>query len=138
MSEQERWQLRLPDYEAALANLELATQLQSERALTIIEQAGLIQLFEIAWELGWKLMRDRLSALGMSESISSPVGAVRIAFAQGLIDNGQAWIDAGKLRNTLLHEYHPDRAANALKVIGTRYLPMFKALEASVVNDRHI
>lgn len=130
-----RWLLRYADYKTSLANLQIAGDLHSQKPLNIVEQAGMIQLFELSWELGWKLLRERLEALDFTQGITSPAGAVRTAFGQGLIADGQGWIDAAKLRNTLSHEYKPDRAVEALTHIAERFLPLFQDLEAKLAND---
>jgi nucleotidyltransferase substrate binding protein (TIGR01987 family) len=123
-----RWELRFEHFRSALRNLEEAIEELRARPLSILEQAGVVQLFEIAWQLGWKLMRDYLAELGVSDNASSAVGAIRAAFAAAIIDDGDSWMAAAKLRNTLSHEYHPDRTAEALTVIADRYLALFQAL----------
>ncbi len=131
---QPRWVLRLEVFTRAVGNLDQAVLVYSDRPLTVLEQAGMIQLFEIAWELGWKTMRDYLEAAGSLEGMKSPVAAIRSAFEVGLIADGQGWMDATKLRHTLAHEYDPRRAEDALKAIADRHLALFRAL-SDKMND---
>lgn len=130
-----RWELRFEQFRSALGNLDDAIRELRTRRLSILEEAGVIQLFEIAWELGWKLMRDYLTELGVSESMSSAVGAIRVAFAAEIIEDGDAWMAAAKLRNTLSHEYDPQRAAEALAAIAERYLALFTDLADKLAHE---
>ena len=130
-----RWELRFEHFNSALGNLDDAIGELQARRLSILEQAGVVQLFEITWELGWKLMRDYLAELGVSDNASSAVGAIRAAFAAEIIDDGDEWMAAAKVRNTLSHEYHPERAAEALTLIAERYLALFKSLADKIAHE---
>lgn len=130
-----RWELRFEHFSAALGNLDDAIEELQTRRLSILEQAGVVQLFEITWELGWKLMRDYLAEIGVSDNASSAVGAIRAAFAAEIIDDGDEWMAAAKVRNTLSHEYRPERAAEALTLIAERYLALFKSLADKIAHE---
>lgn len=132
-----RWKLREPDFVQSIANLEIACRMYRHGNMDIVLQAGMIQLFEIAWELGWKTMRDYLVTRGFTDGINSPTGAIRTAYKIDLIPNAQAWLDAANIRHTLSHEYRPDRAAAALASIANDYLPLFQNL-AGALNDADI
>lgn len=134
-AETPRWELRFAHFRSALGNLDDAIGELQSRRLSVLEQAGVVQLFEIAWELGWKLMRDYLAELGIGDNTSSAVGAIRAAFAAEIIDDGDEWMAAAKVRNTLSHEYHPDRAAKALTLIAERYLALFKSLADKIAHE---
>ena len=130
-----RWELRFEQFRSALGNLEDSIGELRTRRLSILEQAGVVQLFEIAWELGWKVMRDYLADLGIAENTSSAVGAIRAAFAAEIIEDGDGWMAAAKLRNTLSHEYDPQRAAEALTMIAERYLALFATLADKLAHE---
>lgn len=76
---------------------------------TFIERAGLIQFFEMAFELGWKLLKDYQEAEGYT--ISSPRDAIKQAFQSGLISAGHDWINALEDRNLTTHTYNEATAA---------------------------
>lgn len=131
----QRWELRFENFLAAKQNLSAAAEEYRRRPLSVLEQAGLIQLFEITWDVGWKVMRDVLLSRGIGEDVRTPVGAIRAAFSVDLIDDGQRWMDATKLRHTLSHEYHPERAGAGLKQIASEYLAMFDALAEKLAHE---
>jgi nucleotidyltransferase substrate binding protein (TIGR01987 family) len=131
-----RWALRFENFLKAERNLDDAVNVSRQRPLSVLEQAGLIQLFEIAWELGWKVLRDFLIWRGVNGSdVATPVAAIRHAYAMGVIGDGQGWMDATKLRHTLSHEYQPDRATAALEQIAGRHLASFRALAESLADE---
>jgi len=91
-----RWQQRFHNYEKAFLLL--------ERALTIatpseVERGGIIQFYEMAFELAWKLMKDYLEQLGYT--VNSPRDAIKQAFQANILDDGQRWMDALGDRNLL-------------------------------------
>jgi nucleotidyltransferase substrate binding protein (TIGR01987 family) len=129
-----RWHLRNENFAKAISNLREATTLFQTRPLSIVEQAGLIQLFEVAWELGWKLMYDYQTETGITV-VRSPVATIRSAFSIALISDGDGWMEATKLRHSLSHEYDENRAAAALALISDRYLALFVALAEKLGNE---
>lgn len=64
-----RWQQRFHQFEKAFALLKIAIAVQTP---SIIERAGLIQFFEMAFELSWKLLKDYLEAEGFQVQSTEP------------------------------------------------------------------
>ena len=91
MSEDIRWIQRLDNYQRALTHLQSAVELMAQRELSQLEKQGVIQAFEFCWELAWKLMKDYLQWQGIAD-LSGARDAIREAFRQGLIDDGQVWM----------------------------------------------
>ncbi|MCK4345422.1 MAG: nucleotidyltransferase substrate binding protein, partial [Bacteroidales bacterium] len=56
-----RWKQRFQNFEKAFLLLEKAVSIDNPSE---VERAGLIQFFEITFELSWKLMADYLEELG--------------------------------------------------------------------------
>ena len=87
-----RWRQRFENFKKALTQLSSAAALTKQRDLTKLEQQGLIQAFEFSHELAWNTVKDFLESRGASNIFGSK-DATREAFAAGLIDNGDVWME---------------------------------------------
>ena len=101
MKKPARWKQRLSDFEKALAKLEEALTGKSFKEL---EKDGVIQRFEFTVELAWKTMQDYLEDQGR-EIIGGPKKVIKQAFSDGIIKNGDAWIQMLEDRNLMSHLY---------------------------------
>ena len=88
---------------------------------TELERAGIIQFFEMTFELAWKVLKDYLEA--QEYLVKSPRETVKQAFQIGLIDNGHVWMDALSNRNLTTHTYDEELANKMTNEIITMYLP---------------
>lgn len=122
-----RWRQRLDSYRRALQSLQRGVVLAEQRSLSELEQQGLIQGFEFTHELGWNLLKDYLEAQGLVGLIGSK-NACREAFRNGLIADGEAWMDMIKARNLSSHTYNVELANQLGAEIRQRYYPAFVAL----------
>lgn len=111
-----RWQQRFHQFEKAFLLLESTINIES---LSVIERAGLIQFFEMSFELAWKLLKD----FGESEgfSIKSPREAIKQAFQMGLIQKAHDWMDALEDRNLTVHTYNSEIALAVEEKIRKKY-----------------
>ena len=123
-----RWQQRFQNYRQALSRLTAAVRLSKERPLSELEQQGLIQGFEYTHELGWNVLKDYLEAQGFVGIIGSK-GAAREAFKNGLVEDGEAWMDMITARNLTLHTYKTEIAEDIAKNILGRFHPALVAME---------
>ncbi len=123
-----RWIQRLRNYRQALSCLTAAVELAGERPLSELEQQGLIQGFEFTHELGWNVLKDYLEEQGFVGIIGSK-GATREAFKNGLITDGEAWMDMIKARNLTSHTYKVEVADEIAKNILGRFHPAMRELE---------
>ena len=82
-----RWLQRLDNYGRALATLQRAIATARSRALSELEEQGLIQAFEFTHELSWQLLKDFLVDQGVS-GISGSRDAVREAVVRNLLSPG--------------------------------------------------
>lgn len=130
-----RWRQRHDNLRKAVILLAEAVEERRKRPLSELEKAGFVQRFEIAWELAWKLQADYLRAAGRELEIVGPKPVIRAAYEAGVIEDGQAWIDATDLRNLLSHIYDSKQAEQALDAIADRYLSLMTALVAKLGND---
>ncbi|MDZ7376459.1 MAG: nucleotidyltransferase substrate binding protein, partial [candidate division KSB1 bacterium] len=90
------------------------------------ERAGLIQFFEIAFELSWKTMKDYLESLGFL--VKTPRETIKQAFQIELISDGETWLRALEDRNLTTHIYDEAFALQIERVIRENYLPIIRQL----------
>ena len=91
-----------------------------EHSRTEQEQAGIIQAFELCYELSWKMMKKFLYNEGIE--VNSPRGAFREAAKNGIIKDVRLWFDFLEKRNETMHTYNEQILKNIIKVI-----PKFKS-----------
>ena len=125
-----RWKQRFTNFESSY---KLLNKYACLPIATEIERAGIIQLFEVAFELSWKLMKDYLEAHGFI--VKSPREAIKQAFQTGLIDDGHAWIDALADRNLTVHTYDEKLAKRMAKDIVKTYFPELKKLYEKLAKE---
>lgn len=122
-----RWRQRLANYAKAFAQLESAVILSRARPLSDLETQGLIQAFEFTHELAWNLIKDYFAYQG-NPAIAGSRDAVREAFAQGLIDDGESWMEMIQSRNRTSHTYQLSVASDIAARVVERYYPLFRQL----------
>jgi len=122
-----RWKQRFQNYEASLRELRSAIE---KTEYSTLERAGLIQLFEISFELAWKTLKDMLFYEGYN--VNSPKAALKQAFASGIITEGELWLKALDGRNLFSHTYNNTLAEEAVELIKQTYSPLLFALEAEL------
>jgi len=122
-----RWKQRLQNFSKALARLNEAVELASERKLSSLEEQGLIQGFEFTHELAWNTIKDFFESQGESDILGGR-DAVRLAFKRGLIEDGETWMEMIKSRNLTSHTYIEDVARSIAQSILTAYHPAFVSL----------
>ncbi|WP_347489242.1 nucleotidyltransferase substrate binding protein [Desulfoscipio sp. XC116] len=125
-----RWRQRFINFEKSFQSL---SKYIDQPINTEIERAGIIQLFEIAFELSWKLMKDYLEALGFSPK--SPRETIKQAYQTGLIEDGHIWIDALADRNLIVHTYDENLAKRMTGDIVLAYFPELKKLYAKLIEE---
>lgn len=102
--------------------------LARQRPLTELEQQGLIQAFEFTHELAWKTLKDFLESRGTINLFGSK-DATRGAFAAGLIEDGQRWMDMIEDRNKSTHTYDCKTADKIADAIISGYMPAFEGFQ---------
>ena len=115
-----RWIQRFNNFQKALSQLSDAIRLAQERPLSKLEEQGLIQAFEFTHELAWNTLKDFLESRGVQNLYGSK-DVTRTAFKNGLIENGQAWMDMVQSRNLTTHTYDEATAAKIITAIRSAY-----------------
>jgi nucleotidyltransferase substrate binding protein (TIGR01987 family) len=131
MSKDVRWKQRFQTFENAFKVLKSDFHNKEIEDFSELEQAGLIQHFEIVWELTWKLMKDYLENTGIVFSMAVPRSIIKEAapafFETAKID-GNILIEMLDTRNELSHMYDFEKFRKSLKKIQVNYLPQFENL----------
>ena len=96
-----RFEERKEDFLKALDRLEEATK-EKETQIVI---DGVLHRFEFTFELAWKTLKDYLEYMGIVEKNGSPREVIKSAYAQGIIQEGEQWINMMLARNSLSHLY---------------------------------
>jgi len=132
-----RWIQRFQNYNKALQTLRRAVELAEQRPLSELEQQGFIQGFEFTHELAWNVLKDYLEEQGFVGIIGSK-NATREAFKNGLINEGQVWMDMIKARNLTSHTYNIEIADSIVSDIHMNFFPVFVQMAAyfSAVTQR--
>ena len=96
-----RWKQRYNNFTSAYELLGKAIEMEK---LSELETEGLIQRFEYTFELGWKTMKDYLEDKGYAEIVGSK-DSIRLAYANGVISDGEVWMQMIIDRNLTSHLY---------------------------------
>ncbi len=132
-NEDVRWIQRLNHFSQAFLRLKEAVALAQQRALSQLEEQGLIQSFEFTHELAWNTLKDFLECRGVLNLYGSK-DATREAFKQGLIENGEVWMDMIKSRNLTSHTYNEDVARAIANAVREHYFAELERLVDTLKN----
>lgn len=120
-----RWEQRFSNYTRALSRLKDAVDLSQKRALSDLERQGLVQAFEFTHELAWKVIKDYFSDPGNND-ITGSRDAIRVAFKNDLVRDGEGWMEMIKSRNSSSHTYNDAVAEKiAFDIVG-KYAFLFE------------
>ena len=120
-----RWKQRFSNYRLALSRLAEGVSIAHQRPLSDLEKQGLIQAFEFTHELAWNVMKDFFAYQG-NVSIMGSRDATREAFAEGLVEDGEGWMEMIKSRNQTLLTYNRKIADEIVERILVSYFPLFE------------
>ena len=126
-----RWKQRFNNYRKALSQLKNAIELKHQKALSDLENQGLIQSFEFTYELGWNTLKDYLVWQGI-EGIVGSRDTIREAFSRGLIADGEVWMKMLVDRNRTSHTYNEKTANEILQNIDQMYIAKLIELEGTL------
>lgn len=111
-----RWKQRFINFEKAFMLLERTLEIKTPSEA---EKGGIIQFYEVSFELSWKLIKDYLESLGFE--VNSPRTAIKQAFQADIINNGESWIKALEDRNLTSHTYNEEIANLIVNNIKKKY-----------------
>ncbi|MBU0507152.1 MAG: nucleotidyltransferase substrate binding protein [bacterium] len=124
-----RWKQRFESFGQALERLEEALEQEAWKEL---EQDGVIKRFEFTFELAWKTLQDFYEFEGLL-NIHGPKQVLKQAFHDGLIADGEGWIEILKDRNLMAHTYDAEASQSLFEKIRNKYFQalcdLYKVLE---------
>lgn len=117
-------------FERTVSNLKevlekIKTAPTSDRA---VFRDSAIQRFEIAFDVCWKTLKEKLRADYGTDS-QSPKKCFQEAFKQGIIENDTVWIDMTDMRNETTHTYNEVFAESVLAKLPAASAAFEKLLE---------
>ena len=119
-----RWKQRFQNFEKALGHLAEALEIEQP---DLLQKAGIIQFFEMSYELAWNTLKDYLEEQGFID-VKSPRSAIKKAFEIGLIEDGHTWMDLLLDRNLTAHTYDEEKATEVEELIHEKYFPVLTEL----------
>ena len=125
-----RWKQRFDNYRKALTFL---TESLEKKNLSDLEKAGIVQSFEFSFELAWKTMKDYLNEKGV-EAIY-PREVIKQAFKNGMIADGEVWMDMLDSRNLMSHTYKDTDSEYVFNEIKTKYSKALNELFGNLKNE---
>ena len=89
---------------------------------------GTLHRFEFTFELAWKTMKDLMEYNVIIESTGSPREVLKNAFQNGIIEDGETWINMMLARNSLSHLYDEETSRKIYKDIKEKYIVLIEKL----------
>lgn len=97
---------------------------------------GLVELYEICFEQSWKMLKERLTEYGYSESATgSPRTILKTAYKAGMIKDEQIWLNALQARNNVSHAYNEAVALDIIRQTKDDFYNMFKSLKHEIESN---
>ena len=111
-----RWKQRFQNFEKAIMLLQDAVK---KTSLSDLEKAGVIQFYELTFELAWKTVKDYLEDKNVE--VKFPRDAIKEGLLYEIINNGEIWLDMLQKRNLMSHTYDEKNANLAYNLITEQY-----------------
>ena len=127
MNKDVRWKQRFQNFSKALGLLQEPFR-RDIGSLSDLEKEGIVQRFEITFELAWKTLKDYLVFGGIAFQQVTPRNVIKQGFSSKLIADGQLWIDMLDRRNLLSHIYDESLLDETVALVGEKFLPAFEQL----------
>ena len=125
------WKQRFQNFEKVFTELENTAKIKKPSKA---ERAGLIQFFEVCFELAWKMLKDYLESQGFETKF--PRDTLKQAFQSDLIEDGHIWMKALEDRNLTTHTYDEKTSVKIEELIRKKYLPLLKKLHQTFLGKQ--
>lgn len=95
-----------------------------------IYRTGIIEQFNLTFELAWKALQEVMRMHGVAEvATGSPREILQLAYKFGFINDSEIWLLMLKKRNTSVHIYNEDEVDEMIVLIRDSFIPAFAALK---------
>lgn len=121
----QRYEIRKEEFKKALSRLEEGISIQKPDELQL---DGILQRFEFTFELAWKTLKDYLEYHGFAEKIGSPREIIQQGYKQGIIKDGNKWIEMMLARNSLSYLYDKEASREIYDSIKWKYVSLLEEL----------
>ncbi len=119
-----RWRQRFQNFEKAFAVFQRRIDEYEEYSDKEAYKMALIHGYEIIIELAWKVMKDYLENEGFD--VKNGKQAIRQAFQNELIRDGETWLQAMDNRNLTSHTYDDEILETNLSFISKKFYPLVR------------
>jgi len=119
-----RWKQRFENFEKAFAVFQRRIddyRLEPDREAY---QMALVQGYELVIELAWKVMKNYLENDGFD--VQNGKQAIRQAFQNEIISQGEVWLMALENRNLTSHVYDAETLARIVAFIDGEFYPLVR------------
>ena len=98
-----------------------------------IYRMGIVGQFNLSFELAWKAIQEtlRLHSVSGAES-GSPLEIIKLAYANGFIDDAAVWQVMLKKRNSSTHVYDEDEVEELMVLIKDSFISAFEKLSVTL------
>ena len=127
MTEDIRWKQRFNNFVSSMRQMQKAVALTEDHELSDLEKQGLIHNYETTFELAWKVVKDYLEEQG-ADFEKTPRGTIRAAFRDGIIKDGELWMEMLAARNRTTYTYNEEILDTLYDQIVQKFYPMLREL----------
>jgi len=120
---------KFENYKNACARLDEGIKKYNEK--DDMYRDGLIQRFEFTFELAWKTLKAIFEDEGLI-GLNSPKTVLREAYAAGIIDDEEIWLNMLKDRNSAAHVYDEKMSIEICNNIISKYAEEFRRLLTAI------
>ncbi len=118
-----RWKYRFDNFSKSFKVLKRSLEIENPSE---VERGGVIQFYEMSFELAWKMIKDYLQEEGFD--VKSPRTAIKQGIQIELLGDPHKWMDALEDRNLTAHTYDEETAKRVYDSIKNNYYPILKQL----------
>ena len=93
---------------------------------SLTEKAGIIQFYEMAFELGWKCLKDYFEIQGLDPKF--PGETIKTGIRYEILSQQEDWMQVLEDRNLTVHTYDEETANEVENAIRQKYYKLLKEL----------